>query len=86
MPDPRLNQAALETTFLRRMLSASDAAAALQVAVDYVVDALGCDVSWTGLIDGERIVMGAHRGVQSGEMASVWETESRRRNRRARCL
>ncbi|MFT4287982.1 helix-turn-helix domain-containing protein [Nocardioides sp.] len=65
--DPRL-----KVRYLQRLLAANDATQALQVAVDQVVDVLGSDVSWTGLVDDGYLVMGAHRGLISTEMASAW--------------
>jgi GAF domain-containing protein len=61
-----------DAAFLRRLLAANDATQALQIAVDHVVDALGCAVSWAGLIEGEYLVMGAHSGLISTEMSSAW--------------
>lgn len=62
-----------DSVFLRRLLAANDATQALQIATDHVVEALGCAVSWAGLIAGDYLVMGAHRGVTSAEMASAWQ-------------
>ncbi|SFQ22435.1 helix-turn-helix domain-containing protein [Actinomadura madurae] len=61
-----------DAAFLRRLLAANDATQALQIAVDHVVEALGCAVSWAGLIEGEYLVMGAHAGLISTEMSSAW--------------
>jgi GAF domain-containing protein len=61
-----------DAVFLRRLLAANDATQALQIAVDHVVEALGCAVSWAGLIEGEYLVMGAHSGLISAEMRSAW--------------
>jgi len=62
-----------DSAYLRRLLAANDATQALQIAVDHVVGELGCAVSWAGLIDGDYLVMGAHCGVLSTEMASAWQ-------------
>ncbi|SFB93491.1 GAF domain-containing protein [Nocardioides terrae] len=62
----------LKVRYLQRLLAANDVTQALQVAVDQIVDVLGSDVSWTGLIDDGYLVMGAHRGLVSTEMASAW--------------
>lgn len=71
---PFLAEAPQETdaAFLRRLLAANDATQALQIAVDHVVGALGCAVSWAGLTEGEYLVMGAHSGLISTEMSSAW--------------
>lgn len=61
-----------DAAFLRRLLAANDATQALQIAVDHVVGALRCAVSWAGLLDGEYLVMGAHSGLISTEMSSAW--------------
>lgn len=44
----------------------------MQACVDHTAEVLGCEVSWTGLVDGDRLVMGAHRGLVTSEMASTW--------------
>lgn len=62
----------MTTLYLRRLLAANDPTQALQIAVDHVVSEFGCAVSWAGLIDGDYLVMGAHCGVLSTEMASAW--------------
>lgn len=61
-----------DSAYLRRLLAANDATQALQIAVDHVVSEFGCAVSWAGLIEGDYLVMGAHCGVLSTEMASAW--------------
>ncbi|WP_456696981.1 helix-turn-helix domain-containing protein [Aeromicrobium sp. P5_D10] len=63
----------VETVFLRRLLAANDPTQALQIATDHVVEVLDCAVSWAGLIEGDYLVMGAHCGVTSAEMASAWQ-------------
>lgn len=62
-----------DAAFLRRLLAANDATQALQIAADHVVENLGCAVSWAGLIKGDYLVMGAHCGLVSSEMASAWQ-------------
>jgi sugar diacid utilization regulator/putative methionine-R-sulfoxide reductase with GAF domain len=62
-----------DAVFLRRLLSANDTTQAVQIAVDHVVESLGCAVSWVGLVEGDYLRMGAHRGVRSAEMASAWQ-------------
>ena len=61
-----------DAAFLRQLLAANDATQALQVAVDHVVEVLGCAVSWAGLVKGDYLVMGAHSGLISAEMRSAW--------------
>jgi len=61
-----------DAAFLRRLLAANDTTQALQIAVDHVVEALGCAVSWAGLVEGDYLVMGAHCGLISAEMRSAW--------------
>jgi sugar diacid utilization regulator/putative methionine-R-sulfoxide reductase with GAF domain len=58
--------------FLRRLLAARDVTQALQIATDHVADSLACPVSWAGLVEGDYLVMGAHHGVESTEMAAAW--------------
>lgn len=62
-----------EAAYLRHLLAANDPTQALQIAVEHVVATLGCDVSWAGLVDGDYLVMGAHVGLISAEMASAWQ-------------
>lgn len=69
MPTPEI---AGSETFLRRLLAANNSAQALQITADHVVRALGTAVSWIGLVDGDYLVMGAHSGLGSAEMASAW--------------
>ncbi|WP_331769095.1 helix-turn-helix domain-containing protein (plasmid) [Embleya sp. NBC_00888] len=63
---------AVMVPYLHRLLASNDITQALQVAVSHVVDLLGCEVSWAGLIDAGYLVMGAHHGLVSSEMASAW--------------
>ncbi|TNM38357.1 GAF domain-containing protein [Nocardioides albidus] len=58
--------------YLRRLLAANDATQALQIATDHVAREIGCPVSWAGLVEGDYLVMGAHHGVESTEMAAAW--------------
>ncbi|MBM7518583.1 helix-turn-helix domain-containing protein [Nocardioides nitrophenolicus] len=58
--------------YLRRLLAARDVTQALQIATDHVARLLGCPVSWAGLVEGDYLVMGAHHGVESTEMAAAW--------------
>ena len=58
--------------YLRQLLAANDATQAAQSAVDHVVDALGCDVSWAGFLRDDYIVMAAHQGLRTPEMAATW--------------
>lgn len=58
--------------YLRRLLAAKNATQALQIAADHVSRSLGCPVSWAGLVEGDYLVMGAHHGVESTEMAAAW--------------
>lgn len=61
-----------DTDHLRRLLAANDVTQAAQVAVERVVAVLGCEVSWAGFVQGERLVMGAHLGLHTPEMAATW--------------
>lgn len=63
----------VDNTYLRELLAANDATQAMQVVVNHVRVRLHCDVAWAGLVDGDRLVMGAHSGVRSTEMASAWQ-------------
>ncbi|WP_408895821.1 helix-turn-helix domain-containing protein [Nocardioides sp. R1-1] len=58
--------------YLRRLLAAKDVTQALQIAADHVAQALACPVAWAGLVEGDYLVMGAHHGVESTEMAAAW--------------
>ncbi|MEU6384093.1 helix-turn-helix domain-containing protein [Streptomyces bauhiniae] len=58
--------------YLRRLLAARNATQALQTATDHVALSLSCPVSWAGLAEGDYLVMGAHHGVESAEMAAAW--------------
>lgn len=58
--------------YLRRLLAAKDVTQALQIATDHVARELGCPVSWAGLVEDDYLVMGAHHGVESTEMAAAW--------------
>lgn len=58
--------------YLRRLLAAKDVTQALQIATDHVARSLACPVSWAGLVEGDYLVMGAHHGVESTEMAAAW--------------
>lgn len=59
-------------TYLRQLLAANDATQAAQAAVGYVVDSLECDVSWAGFMADDYVVMAAHQGLGTPEMASTW--------------
>ncbi|WP_436702096.1 helix-turn-helix domain-containing protein [Nocardioides sp. BYT-33-1] len=58
--------------YLRWLLAAKDPTQALQLAADHVATVLDCPVSWAGLVEGDYLVMGAHHGVASTEMAAAW--------------
>ena len=64
--------AEVSTPYLRGLLAARDATQALQIATDHVARVLGCPVSWAGLVEHDFLVMGAHHGVESTEMAAAW--------------
>lgn len=59
-------------SLLRRLLAANNVTQASQAATDHTVQTLGCDVSWVGTLDGERLVMSAYQGLHTAEMASAW--------------
>lgn len=59
--------------FLSSLLTAKDAALAMQAAVKHVSAALRCDVSWTGMIEtDDQLHMGAHHGLRTPEMSGNW--------------
>lgn len=68
----RYADAARSVRYLHRLLAANDITQALQIGVDQVIDVFGCDVSWAGLIEDGYLVMSAHHGLVSSEMASAW--------------
>ncbi|MEU6244018.1 helix-turn-helix domain-containing protein [Streptomyces sp. NPDC047024] len=70
--ETQLPSAAPTEMYLRRLLSARNAPQALQIATDHGALSLGCPVSWAGLVEGDYLVMGAHHGVESAEMAAAW--------------
>lgn len=59
--------------FLSSLMTAKDAALAMQAAVEHVSAALHCDISWTGLVENDdQLHMGAHHGVRTTEMSVTW--------------
>lgn len=73
-PLPGAEIPALEC-FLRRLLSANTVSAVAQAAVDTVRDALGVDVSWSGVASGGVLRMAAYSGLQTAEMPALWHLE-----------
>ncbi|MDA3146050.1 helix-turn-helix domain-containing protein [Leucobacter sp. UCMA 4100] len=61
-----------QTNYLRALLVANDATQALQAATERAREILACDVSWAGLVEGDYLVIGAHSGLNTPEMAANW--------------
>lgn len=71
-PHPSADAGAGYVHHLRRLLAARDTTQAMQIAVEQVTRSLSCPVAWAGVVDRDYLVMGAHHGVNSAEMAAAW--------------
>lgn len=68
----RDNRSVSQTNYLRALLVANDATQALQAATERAIEVLACDVSWAGMVEDDYLVIGAHSGLNTPEMAANW--------------
>jgi sugar diacid utilization regulator/putative methionine-R-sulfoxide reductase with GAF domain len=70
--DERVATLAQFSSAYRQLVAATTPTAVAQAAVEAARWAYGCDISWCGFLQGDRLIMGAYSGFRNPEIADVW--------------